>query len=130
MKTFRTELVVRSYELDSFGHVNNAVYLNYLEAARCDCLTQLGLSFNDFSRWDAYPVAVEAHLRYRAPAFADDRLTVVTRMHALRRASFEMAYEVHKRDGTHVLSATMTFLFLDGQGKPTRVPEPFARAFA
>lgn len=25
---------VQGYELDSFGHVNNAVYLNYLEAAR------------------------------------------------------------------------------------------------
>ena len=30
MKT-RFEFNVRGYELDSFGHVNNAVYLNYLE---------------------------------------------------------------------------------------------------
>ena len=33
MKT-RFEFNVRGYELDSFGHVNNAVYLNYLEQAR------------------------------------------------------------------------------------------------
>ena len=33
-KTFKTELQVRSYELDFYGHVNNAIYLNYLEYAR------------------------------------------------------------------------------------------------
>ncbi len=129
-RAFRTEIVVRSYELDSFGHANNATYLNYLEAARCDCMNQVGLSFNDFARWDAAPVAVEAHLRYRAPAFADDPLTVETRMAELRRASFRMGYEIHKPDGTHVLSAWMEFLFLNGMGRPVRVPELFATAFA
>ncbi len=39
---------VTSYELDSFGHVNNAVFLNYLEKARCDFMTLKGLRFDDF----------------------------------------------------------------------------------
>ena len=33
-----TEITVRSYECDSYNHVNNAVYLNYLEHARMDFL--------------------------------------------------------------------------------------------
>jgi len=93
-------------------------------------MNQVGLSFNDFKRWDAAPVAVEAHLRYRAPAFADDRLGIETRITEMRRTSFRMAYEVHKADGTHVLSAWMEFLFLKGAGNPVRVPGPFATAFA
>ena len=32
MRTFKTGMTVRGYELDSYGHVNNAVYLQYFEA--------------------------------------------------------------------------------------------------
>jgi len=38
MKKFTQSLKVRSYELDSQGHVNYAVYLNYLEYARVSVL--------------------------------------------------------------------------------------------
>ena len=126
---FSTELVVRSYEMDSFGHANNAVYLNYLEAARCDCLNQVGLSFNDFARWGAIPVVAEAHLHYKAPAYADDVLIVKTTMAELRRASFVMRFEIEKKDGTRVLTAEMEFLFLTPDGKPTRIPAAFSEAF-
>ncbi len=34
-------LEVRGYELDSFNHVNNAVYLNYLEVARWKFLQEI-----------------------------------------------------------------------------------------
>ena len=45
---FETDIKVRSYELDSFGHVNNANFLNYLEAARGNFLEEYGLSFKHF----------------------------------------------------------------------------------
>lgn len=35
---FITGLSVRGYELDSYGHVNNAVYLQYLEQARWEIM--------------------------------------------------------------------------------------------
>ena len=56
-------LTVRGYELDSFGHVNNAVYLQYAEAAvwnffrndkMRDMLTEKGL----------FPVVMESTQRY------------------------------------------------------------------
>lgn len=127
---FTTNVVVRSYELDAYGHVNNAVYLNYLEAARCDCLNQVGLSFNDFKRWGKVPVVSQAQLRYLAPAYADDVLTVQTTIVALGRASVTMGFELVNQEGTRVLTATMDFLFLNEQNKPTRVPAAFAEAFS
>ena len=38
MRTFEDTIRVRSYELDALGHVNHAVYLNYLEQARYDAM--------------------------------------------------------------------------------------------
>lgn len=129
-RVYLTEIVVRSYDLDSYGHVNNAVYLNYLEAARCDCLNQVGLSFNDFKAWGVFPVVAEAHLHYRAPAFADDVLRVRTTLSQMRKASFEMTFVIENQRNERVLEAQLEFLFIKDNGRPTRVPLAFAEAFA
>lgn len=128
-KTFETRITVRSYELDSYGHANNAVYLNYLEAARSDVLRQVGMSFNDFKKLGAFPVVVEANVRYRSPSFADDVLIIKTTMADVRRATCLMEFEVHKEDGTLVLTAQMEFLFMGTNGRPTRMPEVFKDSF-
>ena len=44
MRKFITTFKVRSYECDSYGHVNNAVYLNYLEFARMSALFEKGFT--------------------------------------------------------------------------------------
>ncbi len=128
--TFETSVIVRSYELDSYGHVNNAVYLNYLEAARSDMLRQVGMSFNDFKKIGAFPVVVEANVRYRSPSFADDVLIIKTTMAEVRRATCLMDFEVHKKDGTLVLTAQMEFLFMGNNGRPTRMPDVFKESFS
>ena len=40
---FDYKFSVRGYELDSYGHVNNAVYLNYFEQARWEIFRNLNL---------------------------------------------------------------------------------------
>lgn len=41
-------LKVRSYELDGNNHVNNANYLNYLEAARISFFEDIGINYKYF----------------------------------------------------------------------------------
>ena len=38
-------LTVRTYECDAYGHVNNAVYLNYLELGRHSFLKEAGFDY-------------------------------------------------------------------------------------
>ncbi len=40
--TFEYSLEVRGYELDSFNHVNNAVYVSYMEQARWEVFRETG----------------------------------------------------------------------------------------
>lgn len=56
-------LEVRGYELDSFGHVNNAVYLNYLEAARWDLCSKLNLTDYNESN-ELFIVVIETNIKY------------------------------------------------------------------
>ncbi|MDX1567801.1 MAG: acyl-CoA thioesterase, partial [Longimicrobiales bacterium] len=44
---FETSIETRSYELDAFGHLNHAVYLNYFEVARIKLLEEAGYPVQD-----------------------------------------------------------------------------------
>lgn len=54
---------VRSYEVDSLNHVNNAVYLNYLEFARTKYLNESGCVIY-LNQYDILPVVIETHIKY------------------------------------------------------------------
>ena len=74
------ELTVRGYELDSFGHVNNAVYLNYAEAAMWNCLNRYGL-VELLQMEGLCPVILESSLRYLHELHLLDPVRIETEMH-------------------------------------------------
>jgi YbgC/YbaW family acyl-CoA thioester hydrolase len=117
---------VKSYELDSFGHVNNAVYFNYLEEARCEYMEQQGLSFNNFHDWQAFAFVVGAQIRYTSPAKFGDILDVRGAFSAMRRTSFSIDYEIFNESTGRVCAvADMTFGFVNGAGKIIPIPTEF-----
>jgi acyl-CoA thioester hydrolase len=63
MRHCTCRLVVRGYELDSFGHVNNAVYLQYGEHAIWNFMKQSGL-LGEITDSGLHPVIMESSLRY------------------------------------------------------------------
>lgn len=59
----KTTVRVRGYELDSYGHVNNAEYVRYYEAARWEMMNDLG--FLDRLKDSGLSVViVESYIRY------------------------------------------------------------------
>ncbi|GAB4456074.1 MAG: thioesterase family protein [Armatimonadaceae bacterium] len=132
MPPLTATVAVRTYELDSFGHVNNAVYLQYVEEARSEFLKQMGLSFHDFARHGVQFVIVEAELRYLRPARYGDELVITGRFRDVRAASAVLEYTLtDKATGQTVATASTKGAFVDAAtGKPTRAPEPFRKAFA
>jgi acyl-CoA thioester hydrolase len=51
--------------LDVFGHVNNAVYLEILEEARWDMITQNGYGLEQVMETGLGPVLLEVHLKFK-----------------------------------------------------------------
>lgn len=63
MKRSSYRLTVRGYELDSFGHVNNSVYLQYAETALWNFFKVSGL-LNIIIEQGLFPVILESSQRY------------------------------------------------------------------
>jgi acyl-CoA thioester hydrolase len=121
---------VKSYELDSFGHVNNAVYLNLFEGARNEYMLQRGLSFSDFSTWKAHPIVAEAWVRFRRPAFVDDVLIIHGSVENASAVSFTILYRIEREsDGQCLSDGSTRMAFVDSSGKPTRIPQAFKEKF-
>lgn len=133
MPPFRliSRLRVRSCDVDSFGHVNNAVYLQYCEGARNDYLLERGLKFADFERWNAGPVLIRATLDYRRPARVDDELDIAGTLEFTGRTRFTIHHEfVRVGDQATICRATLEFAFVNlAAGRPCAVPPEFVRAF-
>ena len=82
-----TAITVRSGEIDSFGHVNHAVFLHYLEHARVEALEAAGFPWTALAErgWQLYVVRVEVD--YVAEARRGDRLLVRTWADGFRRTT-------------------------------------------
>ena len=130
-KTLSMEITVRSCDTDSFGHVNNAVYLNYCEAARNEYMLQRGLGFRDFEKWRLGPVLTSAMLEFKSPAHTDDRLVVYGALSPVSPIRFTIDHEiVTKGDRRLVCTAKLGFAFVNlDTGRPSRIPAPFLQAF-
>ncbi len=87
---------VRFVDTDAFGHVNNAVYLSYFEAARAGYYARVvGIPFHsgEVAAEHTFVIA-EARIFYRAPAFFGETLLVGCRFSWTSRSSFGLAYQI------------------------------------
>ena len=123
-------LVVRTYEMDGFRHVNNAVFAQYMEAARGAHVLAVGLEYADFHRLRAYPVVARLEAEYLAPAAADETLEIETRAVEMKRSRFVFEYEIRRADGGELVFRGRTVhAFVTPEGKITRAPEEIRAAF-
>lgn len=58
------ELTIKEHNLDTFGHVNNAVYLQLYEEARWAYITARGYGLKEVQTLRKGPVILEAHVKF------------------------------------------------------------------
>ena len=106
-KIYCSFLEVRGYELDSFGHVNHAEYVRYLEHARWQVLRTEGIGIPELKKFQIWPVIAEIQLKYLKPTFLGDLLAVTTRVVSNTRTQFVFEQTVFKT-GSEAISKDFT----------------------
>ncbi|MCD4689203.1 MAG: acyl-CoA thioesterase [Desulfuromonadaceae bacterium] len=125
MVASRTALTVRYAETDAQGIVHHANYLVWFEEGRSDFLRQQEFCYSDLERAGYYVVVAEAEVRYRAPAFYEDRLIVETTLCRLRRKLLEFRYRILGSEDRLLVEGRTLHMVLGRDRRPTSLPQEF-----
>jgi acyl-CoA thioester hydrolase len=123
---------VRQYELDQFGHVNNAVYLNWAEQVTIDHVEALGYGRDwSLARGGAWVVR-EHHVTYHRPVTYGDVVLVTTLPQQLGGVRGTRRTEIRREsDGTLMTEALTEWIWVRASdGRPARVPAELLERFA
>jgi acyl-CoA thioester hydrolase len=121
---FSEEWQVRQYELDSQGHVNNAVYLNYAEQVAIDHAEAAGFGREFNERHDGGWVVRQHEIVYHRPAVYGDELRVTTRVESLGGARATRRTQIRRRQSAELLAEAVTqwTWVRRSDGRPARIP--------
>lgn len=102
--------------MDAYGHVNNAVFVRYLEEARIDWLFRPDKEFKQGSVVARHEIDYKRQLVHRHHP-VDIELWVTE----IRAASFTVTYEVKDDDVVYVRASTVVVPFDFESGRPRRL---------
>jgi acyl-CoA thioester hydrolase len=123
---YRHPIEVRFRDTDAFGHVNNAVYLTYFEAARAGYYRAVTGSLFDSeegARRQSLIIA-RACVDYRSPARFGETLLVACHAAWAGHSSFAIEYRVTAEDERLVAEGDTVQVMFDYEvGRPIRIPQ-------
>lgn len=121
---YQFDIEVAAKDVDRNGHVNNVVYIQWMQDAavahaRASGCTQASLAIG--ATW----VVRTHHIEYFSPAFAGDKLTLLTwpsnfqRVRSLRKYKF-----VRPKDQIVIARAETDWVFVNAKtGRPQSIPD-------
>lgn len=98
--TFTVPVTVRGYELDTQGHLNQAVYVQYAEHARWELMRAAGIAQDKLLATGVGPVVLESTIKYRHELRGGDEVTVSCEFDWHSGKTFGLRQQVRKLDGT------------------------------
>lgn len=128
---YTTRYPVRQYELDVLGHVNNAVYLNWVEQVAIDHVEALGFG-RDWSDAHGGVWVVRQHMvTYHRPVLYGDAVLVTTLPQSIGGVRGTRRTEIHRAsDGALATEVTTEWIWVrSSDHRPTRVPAELLALF-
>ena len=120
-RKFVFECPLRWADMDSFGHINNVVFLRYLEQARVEWMftTARQAGVPEFSLGT---VVARHEIDYKRPlVYRAEPVRVETWVTDIKNASFTISYEVKDEDCVYAAASTVLVPYDLGETRPRRL---------
>lgn len=100
METFHYTFKILESHLDTFGHVNNATYLQLFEEARWDFITQNGWGLKEVQENKLGPVVLELNLKFKREVNNREIITIRSQAkERLNKLAMLLSQEMVKESG-------------------------------
>jgi len=135
LAVFEYEVAVRPEDIDIVGHVNNVVYVQWMQDAAVAHSEALGWPFRRYQELGAGWVARLHQIEYLQPAMPGDRVVIKTWVADMKRVTSTRRYQMVRYEGEDrkevLLAAAHTqWAFIDfAKRLPRRSPEDMVATF-
>lgn len=111
---FEYTVVIRELMLDSFGHVNNAVYAQLYEEARWDFITKNDFGLSRIKELQIGPVILDMKIRFKRELLLRENITIKSKTIALVSPKIMVLEQImYKPDGKVASEAEFTIGIFD-----------------
>jgi acyl-CoA thioester hydrolase len=115
---------IRYSETDQMGVVYHGNYPQYLEMARVEWLRHLGVSYKEMEQAGIMLPVTELSIKYKSPAYYDDRLSVKVNLSKMPLVRIEFDYEITNENNKLICTANTVLAFINMKSKkPMKCPE-------
>jgi YbgC/YbaW family acyl-CoA thioester hydrolase len=94
--------------LDTFGHVNNAVYLTLYEEARWDFITKNGLGLKEILETKVGPVLLDLNLTFKSELSNREKIKIISQARPEMRNKFVMVLDQKMLKANGKIASTLT----------------------
>jgi acyl-CoA thioester hydrolase len=110
-------------DTDAGGVVYYANYLKYLERARTEALSTIGLSNLQIKdKFGSQIIVKSCNIEYKKSARLEDELKIRSFIKSVTKTSFYMN-QIITNDKTIIVEAQVHLVFVNEKGKPVKVPD-------
>lgn len=123
-EAFRYPVLIREHHLDTFGHVNNAVYFELLEEARWEFIAQRGYGLADVQKYGMGPTVLEWSMKFRKEIRLRQQITIESQMLSYDGKIGKLRQDMLNEQGEVCCQAVMTFGLFDTKQRKLVTPTP------
>ena len=128
-KEFTHEIKVYYEDTDSGGVVYYSNYLKYLERARTEMISTIGLSNNKLlEEYKTLIIVKSCNIEYLKSAKLEDKLQIYSSIESFNKASFVMIQNIKKNDNL-IIKAKVKLVTVNKDGKPIKIPSVLKKQF-
>ena len=115
----------RSYELDSYGHLNQGVSVQWFEHGRLVYLRERGMTYNSIPEdFGVHVMVLRQDVTYRAQILLGDRFRMTSRIARFGRTSFTWEHALDPVDGGDpAIVATVTMVCVGADDAAAPMPD-------
>lgn len=122
-KHHRYPFIVKETYLDSFGHMNNAVYLTLFEEARWDLITKHGYGLKKIMETGYGPVILEIDLKFLKELRLREEIVIESINHSYDKKISKMTQKMIRGDDI-CCTAELTIGFFNLKERKLVMPTP------